>query len=361
MDETAPKFDKTNVSTYSKSSKNIDALSGKKIIAFPSTLGSTTKDEVGNDFSYIIIRINTVESGSKLKEDAGTGAVLVADKAVQTGAAFDVGKVGATVGTKNQADKDLVSRYGPAATSAENKVGWTKKVGLTKLDKVIVLPMPANYSVDTKITYDESETGDVSKAIDFASSVGSSSGAAAYLGMAAANIGAAALSGIVDKLKKSVGAETGPDNMKTKLLAMGKVAVNQKKEVLFKDIGFRNFTFSYMLSPKNSYESTIIQEIILTLRYYALPELNPNKLFYTFPAEFEIALMKGAKENTAIPKIATCVLENVDVQYSSGGGTWGIMPDGMPPMVSLNLAFKELELIDRTRVWNKDSVITSGY
>jgi hypothetical protein len=362
MDATTQNIDKSHMSSYTKSAKDITALSGKKILAFPSTLGSTVKDSEGNDFNYVIIRINTVTTGSKLKEDKEVGDVLVASGAVQTGAAFDIGKIGNTFGTKNQADKDLISRYGTAA-SAENKTGWTKKVGLSKLDRVIVLPMPEAHTVRTSIGYDENvDQGELSDITDFVSSIGSSAGASAYLGKAASAIAASVLSGIIDKAKSvgGGGPGQGADAMQTKLLAMAKVATNPKKEVLFKDIGFRSFEFSYVLSPKNVLESTTIQEIIRTLRYYALPELNPNKLFYTFPAEFEIALMKGGSENPALPKIATCILKDVGVQYS-GGNTWVSFPDGLPPMVTLTLSFMEIEIIDRGRVWNKDSVITSGY
>ena len=366
MDATTQKIDKTNISSYSKSAKDITVLSGKKILAFPSTLGSTVKDSEGNDYNYVIIRINTVSTGSKLKEDKEVGDVLVASGAVQTGAAFDVGKLGTSasaigIGTKNQADKDLISRYGTAAT-AENKVGWTKKVGLSKLDRVIVLPMPESHKVSTSIGYDENvDQGDISNITDAINAVATGN-ISSYLGKAASSIAASIFSGIAEKGRSMAGASPGQGaaGTETKIQAMAKVAVNPKKEVLFKDLGFRSFEFSYMLSPKNAMESSTIQEIIRTLRYYALPELNPNKLFYTFPAEFEIALMKGGSENPALPKIATCILKDVGVQYS-GGSTWASFPDGLPPMVSLTLSFMELEIIDRGRVWNKDSIITSGY
>jgi hypothetical protein len=92
-----------------------------------------------------------------------------------------------------------------------------------------------------------------------------------------------------------------------------------------------------------------------------LPELNETKLYYTFPAEFEIKLMKGSEENAAIPRIAPCVLKNISVNYAPNTTVWGNLPDGFPPMVEMSLDFQELELIDRNRVDNQTSLITSGY
>jgi hypothetical protein len=372
MDATTQKIDKKNIASYSKTTNDIDVLSGKKILAFPTSLGSTIKDEAGNDFAYVIIRINTSDTGSKLREDASSGDVLIAAGAVQTGSAQDLGKLDKITNKFNpltsnkylegrQADQDLSTRYGKAAVSKENSKGWTKKFGLTKLDKVIVLPMPADYSVDTAINYEPTESGDLSKILDAAASI-ESGGISAYLKMAATSIAASIGAGAINAAKDVMGMKPGStEDMTRKLYAMSREAENPKKEILFKDIGFRNFTFAYVLSPKNALESATIQEIIRTLRYYALPELQKGKLFYTFPGEFEIAMMKGGIENTALPRIATCVLEDVGVTFTSGGGTWGNLPDGMTPMVNLTLQFKEIEIIDRNRVWNRDSVITSGY
>lgn len=358
MDATTQKIDKKNLATYDKTTSNIEALSGKKILAFPSSLGSTTKDEAGNDFSYIIIRINTATMGSRLKEDASDGDVLTASGAVQTGALSDLGKF-----TSPEADKDIVARYGTDAANAQNKLGWSKRVGLTKLDRVIVLPMPANYLVGTKIEYDPTTSGDLSNIGDAVSALGSWQGVASMAGMALSGAAAAAATGGINALKDKMGMQgkSNPDDMQRKMYASARVATNPKKEILFKEIDFRDFSFQYMFSPKNAMESATIQEIIRTLRYYSLPELIPGKFFYTFPGEFEIAIMKGGKENPAMPKIATCVMESIDVQYGSGGSGWGNLPDGMSPEVSISMKFKELEMIDRNRVWNNKSVITSGY
>lgn len=107
-------------------------------------------------------------------------------------------------------------------------------------------------------------------------------------------------------------------------------------------------------------DSNMVSEIIETLRYYALPELDEGKIFYIFPSEFTITFMLGQKENPNIPKITTCVLRNVSVNYSPNG-IWGTLPNGAPLVMTMSLDFRELELIDRKRVYDKNNAITSGF
>lgn len=352
----------TRVVTRESKKQEIGMLVGKKILSFPTTLGGSATDYAGNDESYIIIKINSATDGSKLKEDKAAGDVYTA--ATQGGTLSTIGRgqqiLGIAGPNKTQIDQDLSTRYGNKAVSTEN---WTKRYGVTKLDRVIVLPMPAELTVDTDINYEDTNSGDLSNLTDAVATMGDAGSASGLMRVIGSLIASSAISGVGNAIKDAVGAgsHTSQDEAARKVLGMQRMAMNPRKEILFKDIGFRTFKWSYTLSPKNQFESDMIKEIVRTLRYYALPELNAGKLFYTFPAEFEIILMKGAKENDSIPRISTCVLENVSVTYSSGSNTWATMADGSPPETLLSMSFKELEIIDRNRVWNKDSTITSGY
>jgi len=331
----------------------IETLKDKKILAFPTGLGSTAKDKEGNDLSYIIIKINTSESGSKLKEDKGTGPLYVSD--VQTGTLSAYGKIKSAVSsTQPNLNSDLSSRYGKDAVTKEK---WVQRPNLTVLNRVVVLPMPSTFVVDTDIDYEDTTSEGVTKLIDVATSMGDAGAATGVMKTVGAAIAASSINALKRKLTGTSGDQ---ESMARKVLAAGRIAMNPKKEILFKEIEFRKFAFAYELSPKNENESSTIKEIIRTLRYYALPELDEGKLFYTFPAEFEIIIMKGSTENDSIPKIASCVLESVSVNYVPTS-SWNVMPDGMPPSVIMSLRFKELEIIDRSRVWNKKSKITSGY
>ena len=48
-----------------------------------------------------------------------------------------------------------------------------------------------------------------------------------------------------------------------------------------------------------------------------------------------------------LPKISTCALTQVRVNYSGGLEQWATYEDGMPISVSLTLAFTELEMMHK--------------
>jgi len=54
-------------------------------------------------------------------------------------------------------------------------------------------------------------------------------------------------------------------------------------------------------------------------------------------------------ENTNIPRMSTCVLENVQTDYASAG-TFATFEDGMPIQIRMRLVFQELNIITRDAV-----------
>jgi Tail-tube assembly protein len=316
---------------------NISVLEGKKILQYPLDLGSVAIDPYGQEQQYVMFKINTDSKTTKLRDDAETGKVVSATR-VGTGVETQL------VVAKNT-DKDLKIKNGDAAVDKER---WFVQKGMQRLDKVIVLPMPNEHSVGTKMTYEDVDQTMLTQLGDMKNQ--STGEMLSELGKLGKNAG---LSLIVNKFKSGA-TNTGA------LLAEERLALNPKKEVMFKGFGFRNFQFSYTFAPKSALESKMVKDIIETFRYYALPEISPAKLFYIFPSEFEISFMQGQKDNPHIPKITTCVLESISVNYMPRN-VWSVLPDGSPLAVSISMQFKELELVDRMRVFNKNSEITGGY
>jgi hypothetical protein len=56
--------------------------------------------------------------------------------------------------------------------------------------------------------------------------------------------------------------------------------------------------------------------------------------------------MVGSKINPNLPLISTCVLEGIDVNYGSAG-QWTAFTDGMPVEISMQLRFKEVEILHK--------------
>jgi len=295
-----------NDSNYSNTNGN-EALDGLKVLSFPPGIGDTQFSPNGKAEQYMRFKINTDSSGAVMGGDQMTGPV-----------------------TAN-------SQYAPAMGSSGVGDTVTRR-GLQSLDRCVIMPMPNDHNVVTALQYNTTDPDQIAKAGDIFGQIGSGG-----------FTDAAKLAAGYNRLKTAV--VGGGDAMSAKTaFARARMVENPKKEVLFDSFGFRSFSFMWTLAPKNAKESQIVQEILKTFRFYALPEISGGKLFYIFPAEFEISFILGSADNPNVPRIATSVLEQVRINYSPAGTSWATLPDGMPVQINLALDFKEIELVDRIRV-----------
>ena len=127
--------------------------------------------------------------------------------------------------------------------------------------------------------------------------------------------------------------------------------INPRIEVLYSHTSLRGFIFQFMMAPKNEKESKLIKDIVTTLRFHAVPELDPNTLGFTYipPAEFDIKFFHNGTENVNIPRINTCVLTRVEVEYDPTGA-FSTFHNGHPVAVRLALNFQEIEPLHKARV-----------
>jgi len=135
-------------------------------------------------------------------------------------------------------------------------------------------------------------------------------------------------------------------------------AQNPQFEMLYRSTNNRQFQFQFTFVPRNSDEAKQIQKIIQTFRFHAAPEVasganNAGGRYLVPPSEFDIVFLYNGVENKNIPKISTCILENIDLNFAAGG-TWTAFDDGAPVEITMTLQFKEIEMI------HKD-LITQGY
>tara|TARA_Y200000002_G_scaffold24244_1_gene18309 strand:- start:1366 stop:2571 length:1206 start_codon:yes stop_codon:yes gene_type:complete len=128
-----------------------------------------------------------------------------------------------------------------------------------------------------------------------------------------------------------------------------------RMELAFEGISKRDFNYTFKMMPKNQAEADEIRNIIFAFKSNMLPEFvdgNRAGRRLTVPNTFDISYMYNGSENPYLHKISTCVLTSLQVSY--GGDrykTFDSQGDGAPPVdTSIQLAFKELELITRERV-----------
>jgi hypothetical protein len=127
--------------------------------------------------------------------------------------------------------------------------------------------------------------------------------------------------------------------------------INPRVEVMFSRTHLRQFVFEFLMAPRNEKESETMKAIIQTLRYHGAPEIDPITQGFTFipPAEFDVTFYNKGIENTNIPRINTCVLDRIEVDYSPTG-TYSTFTNGHPVTARLSLGMREIEVVHKRRV-----------
>lgn len=141
-------------------------------------------------------------------------------------------------------------------------------------------------------------------------------------------------------------------------------ALNPQLQVLFKGSKNREFVFTFKFVPRNSEEAATIDSIVRTLRYHAAPnyqtsgptageqDINAlnNSRYFIPPSQFEIEFwimnQSNATPNTRMPRIAQCVLTNVDVNFAPSG-QFSAYSDGYPVETQVQLTFTETVVLTK--------------
>lgn len=239
-----------------------------------------------------------------------------------------------------------------ALSSIPIVAGGTASRETKRIVVAIQLPMPNSLNTAYRMSYGESDTDlldltlrapgatiDALSNIFKASMVDDGGGAFnAAMGSALGSAGNAA-AGLA--LKAAPGG----------ISAMSGLASNPKKEIIFNGVDFRTFEMSYKLVPRSKEESDAIENIIYLLKFHMHPEYSASGNFtFVYPSEFDITFytMDG-NENQYVNKIATCVLENVAVNYTPDG-QWVPHDQGAPNAIELKLQFRELSILTKEMI-----------
>lgn len=155
--------------------------------------------------------------------------------------------------------------------------------------------------------------------------------------------GARAITSIIDK---------GGNTAARGLLNYAGYVFNPQQQMMFEGIDFRNYAMSFTFTPFSSGETETVKKIIKTFREHAAPTIirSIGGFFFNPPSVFQIKYLHNGDENQYLPKLKRCVLENVSVDYSPNG--WSAFGDGSPTQITMTLAFREIELVDRKDIQN---------
>jgi hypothetical protein len=228
----------------------------------------------------------------------------------------------------------------------------------TRITDSVALYLPAGIGNTTSVTYGDYDTGvagylamsglDVAKGLQEEDFVG----VATQLFDKGGTL-------ITDAIKKLAlaGMETlgGGSGLQQNFDKIFGQTLNPYIEVAFQSSGMRTFDYTFKFAPKSKAETDEVKAIINLFRFHMLPEMKGTSHRYlTLPSTFDIHYMwqsgiTAAKENSFYNKIATCVLTNVDVNYTPNGQVQSF-GDGAPTQIDMSLSFKETEMMTKQHV-----------
>lgn len=127
--------------------------------------------------------------------------------------------------------------------------------------------------------------------------------------------------------------------------------INPRVEVLFRNTLQRTFQFDFLFAPSSIEESASMHQIIKTLRFHAAPEYQNGfgGFMYIPPSEFDITFFNRGHEDQSIPRISTCALTKLAVDFAPQG-VYSTFSTGAPVSCRMNIEFRELEVITKLRV-----------
>ena len=237
------------------------------------------------------------------------------------------------------------------------------KRNLTKRTKdSIVLYMPPNLQVNHAAVYKQNEMGGMG--MELGQRIGAMVSRAQALGGGfggAMDAAIEALPGFGNQAGREalkIGAKIGSELIGGDIMAgidkLGNRAENKFFESTFNEVGFRKFSYTWKFTPRNPKESEVAHDIIKTFKFHMLPELpevGDFGRYFVVPASFDIFYMFRGDENEWVNKVSTCVLHNMDINYSPG--TYQTFrphqgKKGAPPIeIDMKLDFTETQIITK--------------
>ncbi len=128
-------------------------------------------------------------------------------------------------------------------------------------------------------------------------------------------------------------------------------AVNPQMEVIFEQVKFREYQFTFTFTPKTSAESDQIKEIIKFFRFHQLPELDQGGAgrYFIVPSFFQLDyIFNGSSNAPNLHKFQPAVLKSVFVDYAPNG--WATYDDAFPVQTIMVLQFQEIKIMTKEEV-----------
>ena len=277
---------------------------------------------------------------------------------------------------KNFIDENLNQGAGSASTVSSAPSGSLafKRPPTVKLDRAITLYMPPSVSVSYKANYKDDEISGRAQAIVNTGEtiIAALAGKADFWTMDnMEKIGGSVAegAGLIAASAGKAAADTFAPGASTIAQIKSGAVIGSKMELMFTDVGRRDFSFDFNFLPKSRKEAETVDEIVFTFKKHMMPSMLSSITvagstanlgmgrILKIPDTFDIHYFYQNNENPYLNRISTCYLTGMDVQYGGDKyATYEPTPhrtgdQGPPPQrTSVNLSFAEIETITRERI-----------
>lgn len=263
-------------------------------------------------------------------QGVGAGAILSGKSNIKqfTSGAFKGGVVGASA----------------ASIVALNAAGMGRQQ--KRIESAICLHVPNQLNIKYSMQWQDDETFAYQ-----AATIGSEEVAKA-IGSIGSTRGKSNMGGVANAVLTNIALSRTP-LIASALSAASGLAANPKKEQIFKNVNFREFTFDYTFSPRNATEAKNVREIIYLFKLHMHPEYKDKDNFiFVYPSEFDIMYYQGGQENLNLHRHTSCVLVDMEVDYTPNG-SFNTFADGMPTQINVTLHFLELAILTKENIQDK--------
>jgi len=230
----------------------------------------------------------------------------------------------------------------------------------------IALPIPS-ISDGVNVSYTQSDFG-IGGAAAIGSSVGSFSGLSTDFSTILKNTVSSFNSSNFAKMASDMALSATPTLKSAVNQGMGVIQSSFMTNI-FSNSGFRSFSFSYELIPKNDRESDTLVQIVKQFKksmmpienfeetngfrkrlgIQNLPDIFDINFYPTEASNFNFENANNRPGSKYMVSIRNAVLEKFDVEYSSGTATPAFYNDGYPFSTKFSMTFKETEIYTRER------------
>ena len=211
----------------------------------------------------------------------------------------------------------------------------------TFVSDTIILYTPPQVKTAYGTAYDTPETGQIVQRLQSSTGFFDSIASSAYMGLREFTLGV-------------VGGLPGAGDAAGALVKRNAEARNPNLEVVFKSVPFRKFEYTFEFAPRNKIEVDSVNKILKLFRYHMQPGLQGgSSSFFDVPSEFQLTYMYIDKQNSYIPKISRCVLENMEIDQSPEGVFTTFRSDekgAFPTLTTMKLSFTETEIMTKQKV-----------